>query len=54
MAQVLDEALNAVEVLQKPSPKGQTGNWSARVIIELIRGSQGLKPMPKTDDVQEK
>ena len=25
MAQVLDETLNAVEALQKPSPKGLTG-----------------------------
>ena len=33
MAQVLDETLNAVEVLQKPSPKGLTGKLPSFVAL---------------------
>jgi len=40
MAQVLDETLNAVEVLQKPSPKGLTGKLPS--VVALSRQATSL------------
>ena len=40
MAQVLDETLNAVEVLQKPSHKGLTGKLPS--VVALSRQATSL------------